>query len=1556
MVILFALTLLPASQGIATTPAYAEEAPSQSEETQLAMDYPAWALLPDGSPNPAYVDQAGELILIDPNDMHSSGYVYSYVDESGQTVIGNAESAPQVLPPQTAPGGQRNEPANTQNGEQTNPQAEPQTGIEIEEAVLPYDDPAEDDEPITAITNDGVQVFAQDIQVTTQDTKSFDRFFSLNNGRALFGSGSSWRHYFVPANTEIPLVSLCLQKGLNNPGDDSPTAGAERGADAWMTNLATWAPSILRSYGMSMGADDAANAMIVAYMQSAVWVHQGSLSASDNGLLDALVASMNTSPIAADPQISGIPADGFCKPTVVTVDGVEYGRYGPYTYSGGSSAAAVGIYRGDPSNNIPATGAYAGKANGTAIGNQVPNDTTFYIFLPKQTSDPGSINVRISTQYAGIITARSFSVAAGQDQLVIPQWDPSAGERAFSFRLGDYGDVEVKKADGMVTREPLAGAAFKIQEWNGSSFANTSYAVTWNPVTRKYKSERLFETKTNGGRFRLVETAAPYSYKIGTPNYWDFTLNHVKTTFTVTRDNAPVYAKIPIQKLDNNTETAVPQGDATLAGARYQLFYNETKEHPDSTKFTKDEPVLLDENGIQRTAGDPYIVTTDAAGKAEFTALFPMKYYVREIPSDPSGDDTITGSEGYLLDPVKYEVDASCLTTDPVSVTRNVVSKEQVKKQGFDILKIGEQGAESEYKPLLGAGFTVYLISSLTDVANGKLARPAGGWTWKDLSGIDFTSETAARIDGIVQPERFTDSFGKLAFPEYPYGTYVIVETTIPTGYRHIDPFIVRVTYDDRIHQPWRYFSDTDKFWVRVVKKDAETDNIILGKNAAYRIFDLTENKYVEMRVTYPAPVVYGTLSHPFETGENGKLLLPQPLAYGTYRLDEVTAPIGYVLAGNEQTDTPVYGPSGTSMPNPAADIILDFTGLLYDPDADDDVIEVVQENEQQKGHINLLKEKEDPDDTGTPPYDKLPMTGVEFRLYAAEDIYAQDGSGDVVHAEGDFVGAMTTDADGKAAMAGLHLGKYVLREYAAGDHDKAMIGGALRNRYYFAEDIQIEFTAQEQEVAVIFSSQKLLDAYRLGKIVIQKTGEKTKEPLADAVFEVTARKDIYDAFENKKVWSKGDIAGMVTTDENGRAMLADLLPGEYTLRETEAPVGYLPVPDKDFTIGFRGRTEKFEFFTWNLIDRRDDLIVAVEVDKDTIKRTSAAFVSLPDQRDYNNVGEEDEKYRYDVDFRSTSSVDVDEFVVDDNLENAREELIYAAELWTPIVWGDSDGKWNLWYKTNKTRDNEVYSEVSAYNPLFANPDDPDHDIVVYPNTGRKLWAAGLDTDQRYHFCVSDLPLAKGEYLTALRFEYGHVEVGFTSKNYSDKSQDGEHRGKRKGTVDLGKDNARLDLLDAGAGQDRYDGSIVGSTVNWTPAPDAPFYPSDPDAAAALKSAALAPATYLVSAAKPMDDINIVSSVSARIAKVGAAAVRTDYDQDAVITKELDTFAIEDEKIEPGSVDSDSLISKIGKAFKTADPFRFAQWFLTLLAAAVALAILLLARKTRKERSFGHVQ
>jgi hypothetical protein len=164
---------------------------------------------------------------------------------------------------------------------------------------------------------------------------------------------------------------------------------------------------------------------------------------------------------------------------------------------------------------------------------------------------------------------------------------------------------------------------------------------------------------------------------------------------------------------------------------------------------------------------------------------------------------------------------------------------------------------------------------------------------------------------------------------------------------------------------------------------------------------------------------------------------------------------------------------------------------------------------------------------------------------------------------------------------------------------------------------------------------------------------------------------------------------------------------------------------------------------------------------KDTINITSAAFKTLDE--DYiktDNIGKEE--YAYEVGFRSTSNVRADEFTVIDPMENAKLEQVRITQLWTPVSVGDTDGYFNLWYQTNMTNPYTQYSDANAMDTNPYNPNNPDN-VQKYPSLGWQLWQEKLSTTKTTHLLVSDLKLVQGEYITGLRYEYGSVEVGFST-------------------------------------------------------------------------------------------------------------------------------------------------------------------------------------------------
>ena len=264
----------------------------------------------------------------------------------------------------------------------------------------------------------------------------------------------------------------------------------------------------------------------------------------------------------------------------------------------------------------------------------------------------------------------------------------------------------------------------------------------------------------------------------------------------------------------------------------------------------------------------------------------------------------ITPPEGYTLDTTKYEVSVTYEGQDVAEVTRDLTVKEQVKKQAFQLIKISEDGEQTETDLVAGAGFKVYLISDLTQVKNGKL-KPSNGesYTASDFKNYDFIKEQVAVTyengTAVPVPELITDTKGYAVSPELPYGSYVVVESTTPENLKTIDPFVVNVENDSREPMQWRVFDDRPfEFLLKIVKKDAQTGNTVLKAGASYKIYDVTNKKYVEQVVQYPKKEKISV----FETNEEGYLITPQELKCSTYRIEEVKAPEGFVRQGSEES------------------------------------------------------------------------------------------------------------------------------------------------------------------------------------------------------------------------------------------------------------------------------------------------------------------------------------------------------------------------------------------------------------------------------------------------------------------------------------------------------------------------------------------------------------------------------------------------------------------------------------------------------------------------------
>ncbi|MDR1272181.1 MAG: hypothetical protein LBK04_04230 [Clostridiales Family XIII bacterium] len=476
------------------------------------------------------------------------------------------------------------------------------------------------------------------------------------------------------------------------------------------------------------------------------------------------------------------------------------------------------------------------------------------------------------------------------------------------------------------------------------------------------------------------------------------------------------YLTVSGLRIDRGSGSVSPQGDASLAGAIYGIYMNEDMTHPDGD--------VLSKNQLVGTAA------TDTDGNFRFDKLSPARYYLKEI----------SPSEGYLPDENIYEVDEAAGNPETDMECEAIVSA-QVAKQPFELRKIGARPEESA-ADMLKAGFKAYLISGLSKVRSGE-TKPVGGvWAASDFEKYDFAAESPVAIDGIEAPGFFTDESGCLLSPELPYGTYVVVETAVPAGRAQIRPFIVRVAEDSRTAQPWRIFGEKGlSFFLKITKKDRKTGKTILGKDAAYRIYDIGNERWVGMKATDPDTALCGTEDNPFHTGDDGYVITPEKLPCGKYRIVEVEAPKGYVKTGDEVSLPEGPAKASAAVPSPAPDLIVDLDGYtpVYAGDENEMTLVAEQYNEQKFGRVAItVTESREVSGGGlNNPIStvvRTPVEGAEFRLTAETDISSQDGSGVAVYPAGAVACELVTDGEGKAETSDLPPGDYVLSETKAAD------------------------------------------------------------------------------------------------------------------------------------------------------------------------------------------------------------------------------------------------------------------------------------------------------------------------------------------------------------------------------------------------------------------------------------------------------------------------------------------------------------------------------------------
>lgn len=391
----------------------------------------------------------------------------------------------------------------------------------------------------------------------------------------------------------------------------------------------------------------------------------------------------------------------------------------------------------------------------------------------------------------------------------------------------------------------------------------------------------------------------------------------------------------------SDKETGTAQGDASLEGAVYGIY-----------------------KGGQLV--DKY--TTDENGQ------FTTKYYVcgndwtvREISAGSGYLVTQDGERILGAEPGQYTAEYNSAAMDVY---------ETVKKGSIAVIKHSGDGSTGIETPESGAEFEVFL---------------------KSAGSYQNAKETERDI-------LVTDSDGYAVSKKLPYGVYTVSQTKGAPGKELMKPFDVSITEDGKVY---RYIINNADFksYVEIVKKDAETGQVIPAAGIAFKVRNLATGEYVKQHIVYPTPHDTDI----FCTDTTGMLMMPEPLNYGKYEIIEQSTAYGYVL---------------------------DSKPVPFEIDGTKAVVTVEKYNMPQKGRITVEKTGEifcsvaEKDGVYTPVYSVGGLKGAVFTVTAAEDIFTPDGT--LRYTKGETVDIITTDADGQAETKELYLGKYEVTETEA--------------------------------------------------------------------------------------------------------------------------------------------------------------------------------------------------------------------------------------------------------------------------------------------------------------------------------------------------------------------------------------------------------------------------------------------------------------------------------------------------------------------------------------------
>lgn len=596
----------------------------------------------------------------------------------------------------------------------------------------------------------------------------------------------------------------------------------------------------------------------------------------------------------------------------------------------------------------------------------------------------------------------------------------------------------------------------------------------------------------NGKRITLKKAD---SWEKNGDGVWPDSLEEVASdysqAYTVGVTNNYKKATIDVVKIDKYSEDKKPHGDASLEGARFQLYADAS---------CTNKATVYSEDGRAETA-DIYTVqngrlTTDYLRSG-------CTYYLKEVRAPL----------GYTLsnDVLAVAVDASGATAE---YTKNLATKEYGNNPVLGkvaVRKYFSQGQTGMLDYEINTTFQVYLTRKGSYDACDKYER-----------AMIKTGEKGYGISGDLY-----------------FGDYTVHQ--VDTGgvdAMCVEDFPVKLRENGQIYE---YAMDNliFKAYLRIVKKDGNTEKQVLKPGTTYQIYKVTDDGEQLVEQIYSNGNKQETVSQ-FVTDASGEIMTVKELKSGTYRIYETDSATGLHIT-EKYIEVPINSEAGNY------ESFQDEDGFTHA------IVTVTYTNAETYGKLKVYKTGEMLTGFGDGKfiYENRFLKGAEFEVYAAEDIVTQDNQGTHWYEKGELVTTITTgegaefvkecknitgymvDEDGTVTV-NLPLGKYHVRE------KNTPYGYVLPDQGW---DVEFHWNNKDEEYVINATDStdengvlRVENARAKASVSLLKTDAVTKKAVEGAEFGIYTRHDIYNV-DGERIVDAGTMLGTVTTDAEGKAV-----------------------------------------------------------------------------------------------------------------------------------------------------------------------------------------------------------------------------------------------------------------------------------------------------------------------------------------------------------------------------------------------------------------------------------